>query len=228
MDFFDTFYSLLNKAPNWDAFDSGPNGYSQSVKEVQLFFSNYIAPPLRSYISEVLQPALYNKYNLPLSTDPLSITNQFLDIDTQKNILRSVFKYKENDPKGIPDQLTPNEGFELYKKYWNANRALRNKTPNFPPRDTTGTGDFTDPLVFGRRNLNLFSSYGTFPGETDPKGLALRINVTPTPNQVNNQTEKDTIIRQQIKNNQVITTTFVKPKVVGVTTSTSIPLSINP
>lgn len=106
----------------------------KEANDVKSLVGKNIAPQLKTY-QETLNKALRNKYKL---ASDAPITNQYLS------------------PEEV-NQYLGGKG-EDYYKYFDAYQNYRKKTPQLPERNVEGTTT-EDPKIYGRRHVNLFSSY---------------------------------------------------------------------
>jgi len=185
---FEDYYKLLNEIKStYGAIDptvnaakpsyssDSKNAYGQPSKpdliknfENTLFID--VGPVIRDYV-RILRESLSKKYpNLSppitnVSTEDTRIKDEYLSISEMKKSLTI-------------------EGYNSYVEYWQAYQDYRAITPKWPQRSTPGKQEYNDPLVFGRRNANLFIPYEA-------------PTVVPNAVQVNNQT-----LAQQKKNQQ--------------------------
>lgn len=120
-----------------------------------------VGPVTRDYV-RILRESLAKKYsNLSppianVSVEDARIKDEYLSISEMKEYLTI-------------------DGYNSYVKYWQAYQDYRAITPKFPQRTTPGKQEYNDPLVFGRRNANLFIPY-------------IVPTVALNANQINNQT----------------------------------------
>jgi hypothetical protein len=104
-----------------------------------------VGPIARDYV-KILREFLAQKYpNLSppisnVSTEDTRIKEEYLSISEMKKYLTV-------------------DGYNSYIKYWQAYQDYRAITPKYPQRSTPGKQEYNDPLVFGRRNANLFIPY---------------------------------------------------------------------
>lgn len=122
-----------------------------------------VGPVTREYIS-LLRGYLIQKYPSlspviqNISQEDTRIINEYLDIPEMQRY------------------LTVN-GYNSYVQYWQAYQDYRAITPKYPQRATPGNLEKNNPLVFGKRNANLFIPYVT-------------TTVVPNATQVNRQTQQ--------------------------------------
>jgi len=130
-----------------------------------------ITPVIREYIG-LLRGFLTQKY--PSLAPPIQ------DVNTIDNRIQREYL----DIPEMQRYLTLN-GYNSYVQYWQAYQDYRAITPKIPLRETIGTDEKNNPLVFGYRNANLFAPYIISPV------------IVPTPTQINRQTTQQQQQNQQ-------------------------------
>lgn len=140
------------------------------IKKFENLVLTDVGPVAREYVS-LLRGYLTQKYPYLAPAIP-NVSQQDTRIQNEYLSILEMQRY-----------LTLN-GYNSYAQYWQAYQDYRAITPKWPQRSPLGTQELNNPIMFGRRNANLFIPY---------------IVVTPIPNaaQVNQQTQT-----QQNKNQQ--------------------------